>query len=1037
MSNWTPDQKSAIEKSGSNIIVSAGAGSGKTAVLSERVIEKLNNNININELLILTFTSAAASEMKDRIRRKISKNPLFKKQLDLIDSSYITTFDSFALSVVKKYHYLLNIPKDVSITDESFVKIKQKLIIDDIFENRYKNHDTNFEDLINKYCVKSDNYLRSIILNIANKIDSFIDKYDYVNYIKNEFYSDTNINDLLKEYRELIENKKKTVKLEFKNLEYYFNDDYVQDIKACISNIMNVSVDNLHLYDKISLPRIPRNSSDEQKELKKCLQDALNELTYYSSFGTIEDIKNNIMFSKPYVNTILDLVLEYIETLKKYKEENNIYTFNDIASLAIKIVSENKDARDELKYSFKEIMIDEYQDTNDIQDIFINYIANDNVYMVGDIKQSIYRFRGSNPNIFKNKYEKYSHNEGGIKIDLIKNFRSRNEVLNNINRIFELLMDFEIGGAEYKKSHEMVYGNTTYDLNYEKDFKYGIDILEYNNTTEKEYKDIEIEIFTIANDIKNKINSKMQVVDKDTNKPRTIRYDDIAIICDRSKYFVEFKRIFEYVGIPLLVLKDDKLNDNIDISIIKNILDLIIRIQNNDFGVDYKYDILSIGRSFLYELSDQYLFDVIKNNKLTDNIIYNDFKNIDSLNSKTSAMILEEILDITDFYNKINKIGGYESINERLKIIYKVANDLTKLNYDINDFKEYLDTILKEGIDINYNPFTTNANCVKILTIHKSKGLEYPICYYADLNHKFNLSDLNELFVVDKKYGIIIPTLLENNDKSVLKEIYKNNYMQEEIGEKIRLFYVALTRAREKIIIVLPNKEEKEFEKNDDGVIEKIRRLKFNKLSDFIYAIKYYHKDYFSSIDLPKLNLTKNYLYNKNLSINLNNDIGNINVNEINIDMQLEEEKHFSKENNVLITFANKKNMDFGTLIHEVFELIDLKNYDENIIEDNFIREKVSKFMNNKLLENIKKSNVYHEYEFLYEDKDILYHGIIDLMLEYSDHIDIIDFKLKNITDKNYKNQLMGYKKYIETMSNKKVNTYLYSIIDEKFTKMN
>ena len=197
MPRWTDEQWQAIEKSGSNILVSAGAGSGKTAVLSERVIHKIEHGIHVNELLILTFTKAAASERKDRIRKKIAKNENMKEELNLLNSSYITTFDSFALSVVKKYHYLLNISSDIGITDESIVSIKQKEILNQIFEDSYEKEYEQFINLVNTYCVKNDKKLREIILKICNKIDSFINKEEYLTFVKEELFSEQNINKII------------------------------------------------------------------------------------------------------------------------------------------------------------------------------------------------------------------------------------------------------------------------------------------------------------------------------------------------------------------------------------------------------------------------------------------------------------------------------------------------------------------------------------------------------------------------------------------------------------------------------------------------------------------------------------------------------------------------------------------------------------------------------------------------------------------------------------------------------------------------
>lgn len=1032
MTKWTPEQYEAITKCGSNIIVSAGAGSGKTAVLSQRVIDKLENNVHINELLILTFTEAAASEMKNRIRKKISENKQYKDELNLLNSSYITTFDSFALSVVKRYHYLLNISSDISITDESLVRIKESKIIDEIFEELYEEKNDNFLKLVDNYCVKNDKVLRDNILLIAKKVSGMIEYEEYLDNIKNHYFDIKNINSILEEYKLLIEEKKELIRREINNLNYYFDSKYVDSVIDLTSNVLSSSIDELHLYGKISLPRIPNNIPPEGKKAKENLKSLIDELISYGEYGTLEDIKSSILDSKDMILTIISIIFKYIDKLNEYKKDNNIYTFSDIAYLSIKILKEYEEVRNELKYSFKEIMIDEYQDTNDVQDIFISLIENNNVYMVGDIKQSIYKFRGSNPSIFKSKYDNYSKNNGGYKIDLINNFRSRKEVLENINRIFELLMDDYIGGASYKISHEMVYGNKDYDNEKIENYDYNTEVFEYENDKESGYADYEIEIFTIANDIKNKMKSNIKVFDKETNKLRDASYNDFVIILDRSKYFTDFKRIFEYLGIPLTILKDDKLNTSNDILLIKNIFDLIVRINNNDYGIDFKYDFISIARSFLYEYDDDKIFEIFKNNSFKNTSIYLDFSSIESINSKTSTQLFNEILDITKFYSKLSKIGDYENINVRINTIYNMANNLNDIGFGIEDFIDYLNDIIENGIDISYSSFSSNNDSVKIMTIHKSKGLEYPVCYFADLNHKFNTSDSNKLFIVDNKYGLIIPNVLSDNDNSVIKLLYKNEYFKEEISERLRLFYVALTRAREKIIIVLPKEETTRLEKDEDGVILQSKRLSIRKLSDFVYYFKDYLKGYFKDININELNLSKNYLFNKKIDSTIKTTSEKINVNEISIDNEELEELHFSKETNKLLDKEITNNMKYGTMIHEVLELIDFKNYDDSVIEDEFIRNKVNKFMNSELLKNIKESNDYHEYEFKYTSDNKEYHGIIDLMLEYNDHIDIIDYKLKNTSDEKYIDQLNGYKKYISSICNKSVNLYLYSILDEK-----
>lgn len=1038
MPRWTKEQEEAIYTSGKNIIVSAGAGSGKTAVLSERVLHKIEEGTHVNELLILTFTRAAADEMKDRIRKKISGKEELKKELTLLNSSYITTFDSFALSVVKKYHYLLNITDNINITDESIVKIQNKKILDEIFERSYKN--IRFQELIKKYCIKTDKVLKENILSIALKIDGFIDPFGFIDNVYNNFFNENNVDNLLKTYESIINDLKKTIELEIENMSLYFDSDYIEKVNDAVYNILNADIDELHLYSTVKLPTVPRGSSEEAKASKDSLKKACDKLLSYGNYGTINDIKNDIYSTKDTVLTILEIIKEFLLEIEKYKKENDIYTFNDISKLSIKILKENENIREELKGSFKEIMIDEYQDTNDVQETFIGMISNNNVYMVGDIKQSIYRFRGSNPEIFKEKYSNYSKDIGGYKIDLIKNFRSRSEVLDNINKIFCLIMDYNLGSAEYSVSHQMVYGNTAYDTEKVNGFNYNFIVLEYlNKQKESGFSDIEVEIFTIAKDIKNKLDNNFQVFDKEDGKLRNATYNDFVIILDRSKYFDDFKKIFEYFDIPLTILKDGKLNSTTDILLIKNLVDFIIKIKEDVYDIDFKYDFISIARSFLYEYSDEYIFDIVTNNKIKETTIYNDLSTLsDKLNSYTSSLLFNDILDVTNFYNKLNKVGDYEEVNVRLKTINSLSSSLSSLGLSIMDFRDYLTDIIENDEDIKYATYTKEGNSVKILTIHKSKGLEYPICYFADLDHEFNTSELKDKFIVDKKYGLIVPSNLEEIDNSLLKEMYKYDFNREEVSEKIRLFYVALTRAREQMIIVLPDKETRTLEKNNDGVIEEIRRLSFNKLSSFIYGIKNYLYSYFEQIDIEKLGLTKNYLYPKKIvQETLNNIKDNINVEEINIENEVVEEKHFSKETNKIITKEENDLMKFGTKVHEMFELLDFRNIDLSLVDNKFIRNKVEKFLSNDLLKNISNANIYKEYEFIYNKDNNEYHGIIDLMLEYDNHIDIIDYKLKGITDENYIKQLNGYKEYIEKISNKEVSTYLYSILDEKVLQIN
>ena len=298
------------------------------------------------------------------------------------------------------------------------------------------------------------------------------------------------------------------------------------------------------------------------------------------------------------------------------------------------------------------------------------------------------------------------------------------------------------------------------------------------------------------------------------------------------------------------------------------------------------------------------------------------------------------------------------------------------------------------------------------------------------------MSDARNAFSIDKKYGIMIPSESEDAKSGIVKELFYNSFIREEISEKIRLLYVALTRAREKIIIYLPNKDIKRYSRNENGTINDEDRMKYMKLSDMLYTTINYLNEYVHNISFKDIPVTKNYLYKKSKELIKKEINSDILVKEINIFNEEISSKHFSHENNRLSTKEEINNMKFGTKIHEILEYIDFKNYDSSNIKDVFIRNKIDIFMKNSLLSNINEANIYHEYEFIYEKDNNKYHGIIDLMLEYNDHVDIVDYKLLNVSSDSYKEQLNGYKKYIENVSKKEVNIYLYSILDGEFTKL-
>ena len=1039
---WTKEQELAINESGQSIIVSAGAGSGKTAVLTARTMRLLDNGVHINEMLILTFTKAAAGEMKERIRKKIKEgvknNPNLAKELELVDQAYITTFDSFSLSVVKKYHYLINISKDIEISDSSIIDLNKKRILDEVMDFYYENPTEGFRRLVYDYCVKDDEGLKKEILGIADKIDSMSDRDNYLANYKNNYFTEDFYNNCMEEYEEIIKGLKVDIKSKEKKLHYYVEGDYEERVRGVLENIHKA--DNLDglltILNSIRLPNLPKGSSDEAKRYKDELKKAIDTLKEtVNIYGNEDEIKKGVESSKEYVLTIIEIIKEYLNRLHLFKRENEIYDFQDIALLSIDILKNNMTVREELKKSFKQIMIDEYQDTNDIQESFISMIENNNVYMVGDIKQSIYRFRNANPYIFRNKYDSYADSNGGLKIDLLKNFRSREEVLNNINEIFNFLMDNAIGGAEYYESHRMVFGNLSYEEEGKTEQNYNMELLEYSYDKNSKYTKEEIEIFSIAEDIISKVNSKYKVFDKDEKVLRDITYSDFVILMDRTTDFDLYKKIFEYKGIPLTLFKDDKLNNSYDIYILKNIIDMLIKINRNELDQQFKYDFISVARSYLYDISDAEIFESFKNNSFKETDIYKDFRIIaNNINHLSIREIIERIITITNLYKKIISVGEVKEGIIRISKIIDLAKNLGGLGYNIYTFNDYLKELLETDYDMKYSVDMSDNDSVKIMTIHKSKGLEYHICYFSGLYKKFNISDLKARFMFDNKYGIISPYFENGIKDTMYKYLVKYNYLEEEVSEKIRLFYVALTRAKEKMIMLVPNAVEIEEFLEDNGTIELGVRRKYQSMADMLNSIKSKIIKYYREIDVDNLNISRDYLYKISRSYEENSIYDNeFSVKEINVDEPLLlENKHFSKSTIGLIDKNTKDNLRFGEKLHAILEFLDFTNPEYDLIEDRIMIGKVEKFINNPLFNNFKNVKIYKEYEFMYEEGKNSYHGIIDLLLEYEDKICIVDYKLSNIEEEKYKEQLKGYKKYVSTISDKPIYTYLYSILGEK-----
>lgn len=1007
---WTNEQLEAINKDNSNIIVSAGAGSGKTAVLTERVIRKLKGGVDVDRLLVLTFTNEAANEMKSRIRDAIIKNKL-DSQLCLLDSAYITTFDSYALSIVKKYHYLLNVSNNVSIVDSNIILIYKKKIIDNIFDSMYGT--VKFDKLVNDFCLKDDKKLKDYIIMLSEKLELLVDKNKYMDCYLDTYYSNEFIDSMIHAYINLIRKK-------ISELEDLFNRFQGFITSKLCDNLYNYfrvlftgkSYDDYVLF--MHMDSVKFIGVDEGgKKIRDDIKAKIKEIQGLLRFNDVAEIRNSILATYDYAEVMLDIIRKVDAEVLKYKNKHDIYEFNDIAHMAIKVVASNDDVRLELKEYFNEIMVDEYQDTSSIQEEFIGLICNNNVYMVGDIKQSIYRFRNANPYIFQDKYDNYANGNGGIKIDLLKNFRSRSETLFNINEMFNLIMDNEIGNANYLESHNMMYGNTAYDLEDTGENNY-LEIYNYD-MEDTEYSREEKELFIVAEDIINKVKNKYQVFDKKTGKLRDIRYSDICIITDRNKYLDMYKKILEFKGISSVLYKDEDLTSDDDILVIKNLISLVDCVNNSIYDNKFKYLFTSVARSFLFEYSDDKIYQIFKEKNFRTDEIVKLCKEIDVYMPLTDVII--SIIDKFNIYEKLTKLSDIDKSLIRISNLLDISNSLDSLGYDISEFVNYIDAVIDNGLTVKYSVSTSGGDAVKIMNIHKSKGLEFSLCYFTGMHNKFTIKEINDKVLFSSKYGIILPYMNEELEDTILKDLYVDNYFLEEVSEKIRLFYVALTRCREKMIIVASMDSECE---KYSRLVPYEDRIKYRSFLDIINSISVVDKyivpacaDYSHDYDDTRV---------KDIESGASDE--KIEKRKINLDYDIVLDKHFSKEVKKVLDRESIKAMEYGTSVHENLEFANFEDIDNEYVK--------------KLLDKIDGNfiNVYKEYEFMYKEGNDVFNGIIDLMLEYDDYINIIDYKLKNIDDDNYVKQLKGYKKYIEGISDKKVSVYLYSILSDELREV-
>ena len=649
---WTKEQLKAIETSGNNILVAAAAGSGKTAVLVERMIHKiLNKEINIDEILVVTFTNAAASEMRERILeaiyRKIDENPndeTLLKQITLLSKASICTIDSFCLEVVRNNFYELGISPNFRIADTTELELLKQEVIEELFEEKYEQGDEKFLKLLETYSdYLSDDSLKELILSIYNFIQSNPFPQEWLEEKVNDFNIANNLNDDFSKTKWgniIIKNIKEEVldcKLKLEEiLEHLERLDelkkYTETLKSDI-NIMNkflntATWDNLYeLVNEVTFEKWPTDKKItlEEKNIAKDKRDKIKK-QFNKSIEIIncnsKEANSDILYMYEILKTLKELVFEFEAIFLENKSEKNIVDFSDIEHFALQILLKKDDdgeyvptkVAEKYKNKFKEIAIDEYQDSNLVQEYILKSISNGrNMFMVGDVKQSIYKFRQACPELFLEKYDTYCIEENnindGIKIQLFKNFRSRNNIIETTNKIFENIMSKELGNIDYDENEYLRLGANFEDTEKEIIAKNTEVYIIENSEQEQEevleepIENIELEAKFVANKIKEIIQSKKMVYDKKVGY-REVTYKDIVVLLRATKQRANiFEKEISNLDMPVFSDTSDAYLDSIEIQTIMSLLKIIDNPMQD-------IPLVTVLRSYFFGFTDNELIKI-------------------------------------------------------------------------------------------------------------------------------------------------------------------------------------------------------------------------------------------------------------------------------------------------------------------------------------------------------------------------------------------------------------------------------------------
>lgn len=1028
---YSKKQLEALSLDKVNMLVSAGAGSGKTAVLTERIYRMITEaNVPLDSILVLTFSDLGAQEFRERIKKKLSEDPKEAQKAFGVDKADIMTFDAYALKLLKKYGYRLNYSSQIINIDDITEKTFIRQIFNELMLKEYEKPSPEFKNLAKRLLYKDDELLLNIILELLRAANLTLDPQKYLDTFIINFYSNDNFQKMINELDRHVVSLLRSIYSSAKLLNDPRHVQKYDQFGESVGSILTFE-DYLSRRDDFKIPTRPKNSFldyPEDELIKAQIDKYVKELNTVSSLSSKEEIYRNFLNEAEYAKYLTLLSSQILSRLNEKKAKLHAFTFSDVARSAYQLIS-IPDIQQELKSQYEYILVDEYQDTSDIQEEFVNKIADNNLYMVGDIKQSIYGFRNANVYIFKEKYAKYKDKKGGRLIDLNDNYRSRNEVLTAINNMLSLIMTENHGGANYEKEHQIGYGNKAYDSNFAKDQEVGLKVIKY--TTDLPIEDdeleetsspiernaIDVEAQIVIDDIKKRIENHEEIYDADLKVMRPLTYRDFAILVSRKTNFDKFEKAFLNAGIPLF-LDDDKteIDEKVFVAL-TSVLKLFVAYSKESSPQDYsfRFEVASFLRSFVNNYSDQALLDLIgnKNRDFSDDPVLQKIADLaSSMHNEPVMVIVNKLVETFDLFGAIYHLGDVAQNTIKLTAKLSQIESLAELGFSLEEIVNYFEENSENTKDIAIRKAKLVDDAVLIMTIHRSKGLEFPIVYYVDLEQDFYFQENRNKNSIYPGYGI---TFANINDVTSINEILSKEAKKREIlSERIRLLYVALTRARELMVVI-----HREDDKNSHfSALEEQKTFKnillqsplFREVSTSLNPLLPSPKE---GTSIPK------YRGNNKITLSKHSHQFTTISNKIS--------RHEGEK-------VNEHILRKGTLLHRELELYDFdsKKLDYIVLKEH--RETIKQIVESPLFNGATTENVYREYSFIDEATNKTY--TIDFFILGTRKITLIDFKLLNIDIAEYDEQVLRYAKHLQKVFARPVEGYLYSILKQQYRKV-